>query len=48
MLFRYIIYVNRDIAEEDIEEEIRSTGSREVREAYMKMTIAERLRERNG
>ena len=46
VLFRYIIYVNRDIEEEDIEEELRSRGSREMREAYMKMTIAESLREK--
>ena len=35
VLFRYIISIGRDATEKDVDEELRSKGFREVREAYM-------------
>ncbi len=44
VLFEYILKISKDTKEEDIEEELRSIGSKDAREVYM--TIAERLIER--
>ncbi|MGR3301683.1 MAG: hypothetical protein ACUZ8I_04170, partial [Candidatus Scalindua sp.] len=44
VLFEYILKVNKDTKEEDIEEELLSIDSKDAREVYM--TIAEKLIER--